>query len=408
MQPPRLALCGLAAVIACSFALPLRAQQAAGDAAVVPFTIEVPEAVLTDLRARLEATRFPDEIDDADWDYGTPLAYLRELVEYWRDEFDWRAQERRLNELDQFKTTIDGLGIHFIHQRSPHADAFPLLLLNGWPSSIDEYAKVIGPLTDPVRFGGAASDAFHVVIPAMPGYGFSDKPRERGFDTGRMADFWVALMARLGYTRYAVHGSDWGAGVAAWLARKDPEHIVGVHIVGCEGVLRSAVPLGRTMEQDGFGYVEIQGTRTQTLGYGLNDSPAGLAAWIVEKYHGWTDHDGDVESVYTRDELLTNIMIYWVTNSITSASRIYYESRHGPGRPQDRPAMPTGCAAFVERYDRRARTGPEARQVAEQRYNVARWTDMPRGGHFPALEAPALWLDDLRAFFAELRQESAP
>ncbi len=402
MQPSRLALCALAAVAACSLAPPALAQQA-DDAAVMPFTIEVPEAVLADLRARLEATRFPDEIEDADWDYGTPLTYLRELVEYWRDEFDWRAQERRLNELDQFRTTLDGLDIHFIHERSRNADALPLLLLNGWPSSIDEYAKVIGPLTDPVPFGGAASDAFHVVIPAMPGYGFSDKPRGRGFDTGRMADFWVQLMARLGYERYAVHGSDWGAGVAGWLARKDPEHIVGVHIVGCEGVLRSAVPLGRTMEQDGFGYVEIQGTRTQTLGYGLNDSPAGLAAWIVEKYHGWTDHDGDVESVYTKDELLTNVMIYWVTNSITSASRIYYESRHGAGRPGDRLAMPTGCAAFVERYDRRARSGPDARRVAEERYNVVRWTDMPRGGHFPALEQPALWLDDLRAFFAGLR-----
>lgn len=402
-RPSRGALCVLAAAVACCLPAPAHAGQAADEAAVTPFRIDVPEAVLTDLQARLAATRLPDELDDVDWDYGVSLPYLRELVGYWRDEFDWRAQERRLNAFDQFRTTIGGLGIHFIHQRSPHDDALPLLLLNGWPSSIDEYAKVIGPLTDPVRFGGSASDAFHVVIPAMPGYGFSDKPRAGGFDTRRMAEFWVALMARLGHARYGVHGSDWGAGVANWLARQDAGRIVGVHLIGCEGVLRSAVPLGRPAAADGFGYVEIQATRPQTLGYGLSDSPAGLAAWIVEKYHGWTDHDGDLEQAYTKDELLTNVMIYWATNSITSASRIYYENRRGGGRPQDALAAPTGCASFVERYDRRARTGAEARQAAERRYNVVRWTDMPRGGHFPAIEQPELWLDDLRAFFADLR-----
>ena len=212
-------------------------------------------------------------------------------------------------------------------------------------------------------------------------------------------------MARLGYTRYGVHGSDWGSGVANWVARKATERIAGVHLVGCEGVLRSAVPLGRPadMESDGFGYVEIHSTRTQTVGYGLNDSPVGLAAWILEKYHGWSDHDGNVEQTYTKDELLTNIMIYWVTGSITSASRIYYESRHGATRPTDRLMVPTGCAAFVKRYDQRTPTDPEARRGAEQRYNIVRWTDMPRGGHFPALEAPDLWLDDVRAFFADLR-----
>ena len=395
--------CALAIVGACCLPAAAHARQTADEAAVTPFRIDVPEAVLADLQARLAATRFPDELEDADWDYGVSLPYLRELVGYWRDEFDWRAQERRLNALDQFRTTIDGLGIHFIHQRSPHAEALPLLLLNGWPGSIDEYAKVIGPLTDPVRFGGSASDAFHVVIPAMPGYGFSDKPRGGGFDTRRMAGFQAALMARLGYARYGVHGSDWGAGVADRLARQAAGRIVGVHLIGCEGVLRSAVPLGRPAAADGFGYVEVQATRPQTLGYGLSDSPAGLAAWIVEKYHGWTDHDGDLEQAYTKDELLTNVMIYWATNSITSASRIYYENRRGGGRPQDALALPTGCASFVERYDRRARTGAEARQAAERRYNVVRWTDMPRGGHFPALEQPELWLDDLRAFFADLR-----
>ena len=404
-RPARLAALAAAWTAACGLALPAHAQQAAGAGTVTPFTIDVPDAVLTDLQERLRAARFPDELRDADWDYGTNLAYLRTLIEYWRDQFDWRAQEARLNRFDQFTTHIDGLRIHFIHERSPHAEALPLLLLNGWPSSIDEYYKVIDALTDPVAAGGSAADAFHVVVPAMPGYGFSDKPRQTGFDTSRMADFWVALMARLGYTRYGVHGSDWGSGVANWVARKAAGRIAGVHLVGCEGVLPSAVPLGRPagMEADGFGYVEIQSTRTQTVGYGLNDSPLGLAAWILEKYHGWSDHDGNVEQAYTRDELLTNIMIYWVTGSITSASRIYYENRHGAPRPAGRLMAPTGCAAFVKRYDQRPRTGPEARRAAEERYNIVRWTDMPRGGHFPALEAPGLWLDDVRAFFADLR-----
>lgn len=403
MRQPALAAGALAVVIG-GLGAPVHAQQPDG-AAVVPFTIDVPDAVLGDLRERLQAARFPDELRDADWDYGVSLPYLRELVEYWRDGFDWRAQEARLNRFDQFTTNIDGLDIHFIHQRSPRADALPLLVLNGWPSSIDEYYKVIEALADPAAAGGADADAFHVVIPAMPGYGFSGKPREGGFDTYRMADFWVTLMARLGYARYGVHGSDWGAAVARWVARKDTDRVAGLHLVGCEGVLRSAVPLGRPadMVADGFGYVEIQSTRTQTLGYGLHDSPVGLAAWIVEKYHGWSDHQGNVEQAYTKDELLTNVMIYWVTGSITSASRLYYENRHAPQRPTDPITVPTGCAGFVERYDQRTRTGQEARQAAEQRYNIVRWTDMPRGGHFPALEAPDLWLDDVRAFFADVR-----
>ena len=397
---------GLACAFACSLVVPVLPSQPPNESAsVVPFTIGVSDGVLADLQTRLQAVRLPDEIPNTGWDHGTNLSYLQELVNYWRDEFDWRAQERRLNQLDQFMTNIDGLDIHFIHQRSPHAEALPLLLLNGWPSSIDEYAKVIGPLTDPVAFGGTATQAFHVVIPAMPGYGFSGKPREPGFDTRRMSEFWVTLMARLGYTRYGTHASDWGSAVANWLARKDTDRMVGLHLIGCEGVRRSAAPVGKPaeMEADGFGYVEIQSTRTQTVGYGLNDSPVGLAAWILEKYHGWSDHDGNVEQVYTKDELLTNIMIYWVTDSITSASRLYYENRHGTPRPDDALAVPTGCASFVERWDRRARTDAEARSAADNRYNIVRWTDMPRGGHFPALEQPELWLDDVRAFFAELR-----
>ena len=401
----RFALTTAALAIACVGPGPLHAGQSSTTSTVVPFTIDILDAVLADLRTRIDETRFPDELLNSDWDYGTNMAYLKELVEYWRHEFDWRAQERRLNESDQFTTNIDGLDVHFVHQRSTHEDAMPLLLLNGWPSSIDEYARVISPLTDPVAFGGTADQAFHVVVPSMPGYGFSDKPRERGFDTQQMAGFWLTLMARLGYTRYGIHASDWGSSVANWLARKDSDHVVGLHLIGCEGVRRRAVPVGRPahMEADGFGYYEIQGTKTQTVGYGLNDSPVGLAAWILEKYHGWSDHDGNIEQAYTKDELLTNITIYWVTNSITSASRLYYESRHGTTGPDDELTVPTGCAGFVERYDQRSRTDAQARPEAERRYNIVRWTDMPRGGHFPALEQPELWLDDVSAFFADLR-----
>ena len=248
----------------------------------------------------------------------------------------------------------------------------------------------------------------------MPGYGFSDKPRERGFNPERMSALWVQLMARLGYTRYGTHGTDWGSSVGTSLARRDADRMVGLHLTGCEGVRRAATPVGQPpgVEPDGFGYVEIQSTKPQTLGYGLSDSPAGLAAWILEKYHGWSDHGGDVEQAYSKDELLTNIMIYWVTNSITSASRLYYESRHRDGRflasfgarsRTDRVSVPTGCASFVERYDQRARQDTDARSSASDRYNIVRWTEMPHGGHFPALEQPDLWLDDVRAFFDGVR-----
>jgi epoxide hydrolase len=267
--------------------------QASNNAAVVPFAIHVPDDVLKDLKARLARTRFPDELDGASWDYGMNLGYLKGLVEYWRDRFDWRAQERRLNQFSQFKTRIDGLDIHFIHQRSKNPNALPLLLLNGWPSSIDEYNKVIGPLTDPASYGGRAEDAFHVVIPSMPGYGFSDKPRERGYGNDRITADWTTLMARLGYSRYGTQGTDIGAGIATQLAVDDKAHVVGLHLTGCGGA--PPAPAGATAPLDTQGYFEQQATKPQTVGYSLSDSPVGLAAWIVEKYHGWTDHEGLLE-----------------------------------------------------------------------------------------------------------------
>ncbi len=369
--------------------------------AIVPFKIQVPDSVLAELKRRLAQARFADEFQDAGWDYGTNLAYLKSIVEYWRDRYDWRAQEKRLNAFDQFKTSIDGVDIHFIHQRSKNANAMPLLLLNGWPSSIIEYEKVIGPLTDPVAYGGRDLDSFHVVIPSMPGFGFSGKPRERGYNPERIARMWVQLMARLGYTRYAAHGSDWGNGIATRVALDDPTHVVALHLAGCGGA--PTVPAAKS-------------TKPQTLGQALSDSPVGLASWIIEKWYGWSDHDGDLEKVFTKDELLTNIMIYWVTNSGTSSARIYYESRHMLGglaptpfpRPDARVNAPTGCGSFPLQYDRRDNpldtTSAEARKAAEARYNVVHFTTMPHGGHFPAFEQPRLWLEDFRAFFASVRK----
>jgi microsomal epoxide hydrolase len=388
----------------------LAAQSSEGRAEIERFRIDVPDGVLRDLRERLDRVRYPDEFANAGWDYGTNLAYLKKLIAYWRNAFDWRAQERRLNQFDQFKTNIGGLKIHFVHQRSQHPNALPLLLLNGWPGSFDEFSKVIGPLTDPVRYGGRAEDAFHVVVPSMPGYGFSDKPMAPGYNNDRMVGVWAALMTRLGYARYGAHGTDWGGLVARRLAVADAPRVAGLHLTGCS---ESASP-------DSQGYGLIQGTKPQTLGYGLSDSPAGLAAWIVEKYYGWSDHAANVEEVYTKDELLTTIMIYWVTNTPTSSARLYYENRHPEG-PQgrfvpdydalftSRVDVPTGCANFTRRYDaqlhakRSNLTVPSRRPAAEQRYNIVRWTDMPRGGHFPALEQPQLWIDDVRAFFRERR-----
>ena len=382
--------------------------------AVRPFTINVPEAVLDDLRVRLEQTRLPDQLDGVGWDYGTELDYLTELITYWKDDFDWREQERRLNQFDQFKTVLGDLDIHFIHQRSPEADAMPLIVTHGWPGSIAEFTKIIGPLTDPVAHGGAAEDAFHVVAPSMPGYGFSDKPRQPGFGPEQIAEVGAQLMARLGYEHYGIQGGDWGAIVSRWHAFNHPEQATGLHLnmliagapAGADDPTAGVSPaeLERSQARRSFyntaesGYSQIQGTKPQTLGYGLNDSPAGQAAWIVEKFRAWCDCDGDVESIFTRDELLTNIMIYWVTQTATSSARLYYESRNAPtSRPMGRIEVPTGAAIFP--YE----LFISPRAWAEAQYNITHWTEMPRGGHFAALEQPELLVEDLRAFFRPLR-----
>jgi microsomal epoxide hydrolase len=386
--------------------------QASAGVQVEPFTIQVSDDVLVDLKERLVRTRMPDEPDGVGWRLGTNQAYLKQLISYWRDEFDWRAQERRLNEFEQFKTTIDGIEIHFVHRRSKEPGAFPLILTHGWPGTFAEFSKVIGPLTDPVSYGGRAEDAFHVVVPSIPGYGFSERPRQLGYRDRTPAIF-AELMARLGYERYGAQGGDLGAGISRQLALDDSEHVAGLHLNLCTadppdpsnptaGVPAAEIALMRERAafwtEEERGYSHIQGTKPQTLGYSLNDSPVGLAAWIVEKYRSWCDCDGNPETKFSKDELLTTITIYWVTQTATSAARYYYEGRHRENPPSsERIEVPTACAAFPGEF----RFTP--RRWLEARYNLARFTMMPSGGHFAASEEPALYVDDVRAFFQDLR-----
>jgi pimeloyl-ACP methyl ester carboxylesterase len=375
--------------------------------AIEPFQIRVDDPVLEDLRGRLTGTRFPDQIEGTGWEYGIPVAYLRELVEYWRDTFDWRAQEARLNALAHFRTRIDGQSIHFIHARSAHADALPLLITHGWPGSVVEFLDVIPRLTDPQAHGGRAADAFHVVAPSLPGYGFSEPPRTRGWDVPRVALAFTELMDRLGYARYGAQGGDWGAQVTTRIGALDPEHCVGIHLNMAIGrPPENPAPLSDEEQADlaamqdfmreESGYANEQGTKPQTLGVGLNDSPAGLLAWIVEKFRTWSDCDGHPESCFTRDQLLTNVMLYWATQTIASSARLYWETRHSAASPPY-VGVPTGVA----RYPKEPLRWP--RSWVEGQYNVTHWVAMPRGGHFAAMEQPELFVEDVRTFFRTVR-----
>jgi pimeloyl-ACP methyl ester carboxylesterase len=377
------------------------------SAQVTPYRIQVPDAVLTDLKERLARTRFPSEIEGSGWDYGTNLAYLKELVAYWRTTFNWREQERKLNQLPQFKTTIDDVEIHFVHQRSSNPNATPLVMIHGWPGSIFEFTKVIGPLTEPSRFGGNANDAFHVVALSLPGYGFSGQPRTRGYSNRRIASIIAQLMARLGYTRYGAQGGDWGGIIVRQLGLTDPQHLIGLHSnlciagappgpnpnAGVPADEMKRVEAVRTRVATETGYSQIQGTKPMTLGYGLNDSPAALAAWIVEKFRTWSDSGGQVEKKFSKDELLTNITIYWVTETGPSSVRLYYENRIDAGLT-GHVDVPFACARFPGEL-----FGVVPRQWIEAQYNVAQFTEMPRGGHFAALEEPQLLVEDVRKFF---------
>ena len=406
-------LCGsITALLMAAGAVTSESGQArAADEAVVPYKINVPDAVLRDLKERLARTRFPDQLQNVGWDYGTDPAYLKPLVEYWRDRFDWRAQEKKLNEFDQFTTTIDGLKIHFIHQKSRVPNAFPLVLTHGWPGSIYEFHKIIGPLTDPVKYGGRPEDAFTVVAISLPGFGFSERPKDRGYSPEKMAGIIAKLMARLGYSRYGVQGGDWGGIISRIIALNDAEHVAGLHLNFCiapaptgvsnplEGVPEAEVALmnatNARMENE-RAYQQIQGTKPQTLGVGLIDSPAGLASWIVEKFHAWCDCGDNIESRFSKDDLLTNVTIYWATETAASSTRIYYENRVAPP-VQGRVTVPTACALFPKEIS----TPPK--KWVEARYNLVRWTPMPRGGHFAALEQPELLLNDVREFFRTVR-----
>jgi pimeloyl-ACP methyl ester carboxylesterase len=378
-----------------------------------PYRVDVAAEVLDDLRDRLARTRWPDQIPGRAWGYGTDLETLQDLCAYWHDEFDWRAAEARLNEWPQFETDIDDIHIHFVHARSPEADALPLVITHGWPGSVAEFLKILGPLTDPAAHGGDAGDAFHVVAPSMPGYGFSGPTTRPGVDIRTVAEVNAALMARLGYDRYGAQGGDWGAMATTQLGHVDAPHLAGIHLNmvlagppkdadAMAGVLPEeldGIAAAREFRDEESGYQAIQGTKPQTLAYGLTDSPAGLAGWILEKFRTWSDCGGDVYSRFTRDELLTNITIYWVTGTINASTRMYCESRRSGrfGAVAQKVKVPTGAAIFPKELFRPPRVWAEAA------YDIVQWTRMPSGGHFAAMEEPEALVDDMRAFFRQVR-----
>lgn len=377
-----------------------------------PFTIQIAEVVLSDLQERLQRTRWPDEIEGAGWDYGTNLAYLQQLVAYWRDTYDWRAQERLLNRFPQFQATVDGFRLHFLHLQGQGPRPLPLLISHGWPGSFFELYKIVEPLADPARHGGAAEDAFDVVVPSLPGYGFSKRPHQRGMHVARIAELFLCLMRdALGYQRFGAQGGDWGSAITTRLGYAYPAHLIGIHLnmlptwlsrpdisrLGSSPDIQRWQAQVQHYQQDEGVYYQIQSTRPQTLAYGLNDSPVGLAGWMVEKFRAWSDCQGEVERVFTKDELLTTIMLYWVTGTINSSMRLYYEAAHTPGQMLGRVEVPTGVAAFPHELV------TPVRSLAEASYNLQHWSDMPAGGHFAALEQPEALINDTRAFFRPLR-----
>jgi microsomal epoxide hydrolase len=379
---------------------------------VEPFRIEVPDEAIDDLRERLHDTRWPDQLPDSGWGYGTDIDYLRPLAQHWADTYSWRVHEAELNEFPQFVTTIDGQRIHFLHVRSSRDDALPLVLTHGWPGSISEFTNVIGPLTEPGEHGAAGAPAFHVVAPSLPGYGFSGPTVERGWHPGRIARAWAQLMAGLGYDRYVAQGGDWGSFVSRHLGAIDGDHVCGVHVnmITAEPpgepddladlTEREAAAMARAQDylRDGNGYVAIQSTRPQTLAYSLVDSPAGLLSWIVEKFWAWTDHEGHLEDAVPRDDLLTNASIYWFTGTAGSSARLYYESiGSGAVRAPALPTVPLGVANFPMEI-----IGARKRWVAA-RNDLRQWTELDRGGHFAALEEPDLLVADIRSFFGGLQ-----
>ena len=383
-----------------------------GDSEIRPFRVDIPQADLDDLHQRLARTRWPDELPGVGWSYGVPVGYLKELAEYWRTRYDWRRHEARLNEFPQFTTTIDGANLHFLHVRSPEQGALPLVMTHGWPGSIVEFLGMVGPLTDPAAHGGDAADAFHLVCPSIPGYGFSGPTHDTGWDGRRIADAFAELMGRLGYERYGAQGGDWGAGISLYLGRIDADHVAGVHVnflsdrsSGSELTGEDLTEAERDRLQDRarfvadqWGYGAIQGTRPQTLAYGLTDSPVGQLAWIVEKFKEWTDSAARPEDAVDRDQMLTNVTLYWLTGTAGSSARLYYETSHAPGGGAREPSLaPVGVAVFPREIFR------PIRRLAERRQPIVHWSEFDRGGHFAAMEEPDLLAGDVREFFRRFR-----
>ena len=391
------------------------------DESVRPFRIDIPQEQLDDLNERLDRVRWPDELPGVGWEYGIPRGYLRELVHYWRHRYDWRAAEARLNAWPQFTTTIDGANIHFAHLRSPEPDATPLIITHGWPGSIAEFTQVAGPLSDPRAHGGDPADAFHLVIPSIPGFGFSGPTRETGWEFRRVAAAFGELMRRLGYPRYGAQGGDWGAAVSRELGRTHGDQVIGVHLNLIPGAGATSEPdagefpalspaerdrtlasweRARRWARDRQGYADIQSTRPQTLAYALTDSPVGQLAWIAEKFKEWTDSRDRPEDAVDRDQLLTNVMLYWLTGTAGSSARIYYERAHADywGTPDGPSTVPTALAAFPQE------NFIPLRHIAERTNAIVRWTEFDRGGHFAAMEQPDLLVTDVRAFFRQLRR----
>ena len=378
------------------------------DQQIHPFRIDVPQVQLDDLRDRLAATRWPDELPGVDWSYGVPVSYARGLAEHWRTEFDWRAAEAQLNAFPQFTTRIDGQNIHFLHVRSPEPEALPLIITHGWPGSVAEFMKVIRPLTDPAAHGGDGTDAFHVVAPSIPGFGFSGPTTEPGWDLNRVVRAWAELMSRLGYERFGAQGGDSGAVISPMLGRADSAHVAGVHVNGglgfptgdpaeFQGLTEAELSrLGQYQDQDRSGYAVMQATRPQTLAFGLHDSPAGQMAWIVEKFKEWTDPARELpEDAVDIDQLLTDISIYWFTGTAASSARLYKENQQSWGGAAEYSSLPHGVAIFPG--------DPGVRRIAEREHKVVHWSEFDRGGHFAAMEAPDLLVEDIRAFFRMVR-----
>lgn len=380
------------------------------ESSIRPFEWELSDDEITDITHRLENTRWPDQLPDAGWEYGADLDYLRSFCEYWESEFDWTAFQERVNRFNQYKTDIDGQAIHFYHVRSPSSAARPLLLSHGWPGSVVEFLDVLGPLSDPAAHGGDPADAFHVVAPSLPGYGFSGPTREPGYDIKRIAEDFAELMDRLGYDRFFAQGGDWGGLLTALLGANYPDSVESIHVnmlfvspskfKDSEGMLdeqgKADYEQTKAARDQETGYQEIQSTKPQTLAYGLSDSPSGLAGWIVEKFRTWSDCRGDVESSFSRDRLLDNISVYWLTNTINSSMRLYYETDARSAIPES-VDVPTGHTRYP------AEISMTPRVWAEEVYDIVYWNEMPEGGHFAAMEVPELFVDDIRTFFRRFR-----